>query len=483
MNFTAPEFLLLFLPAVLTAFALLRGGMHRQLFLVAASLLFYAQSGLQNLPLLLGSMAVNFAVGAWLVRPAAPKAARRLALWAAIVIDLGVLLSFKGLAVWRGEGEGFRTAADILIPLALSYVTFQQIGFVYACYSRHIRQLSLANYLFFVAFFPQLIIGPIVRYQDAHRQLAQGRLTVLSAENLAVGLAIFGFGLTKKVLLADPLFEPVDQVFVAAVVGHVATLDMWFAVVAFQLQLFLDFSAYADMAIGMARMFGIDLPVNFDQPLHARDRFDLWRRWHISFAVFMRSHVFRPLVRNWRVPAVPALAVTALLSGLWHGLGWTFVVWGLAQTALMLATHYRRKRFGGAVPTGRIAIVRAIAFTFLANCMLGAIFRTPTLDGMSNVFGQLFSWQAGYSLLNVRAWLSLVLCAFAVWIWPDTSRFFHRYWRAIDLRAVGERPATYARPSWIAFELTPFWALVGGVALFTCFMFLDRSGRFIYAQF
>jgi alginate O-acetyltransferase complex protein AlgI len=487
MNFTSPAFFALFLPASVLLFAACRNAILRQYLLIGLSLLFYGLSGQSNLTVLLASIGLNLLYGKLLTRPVDLQwPGRVVLLWLAVATNIGCLLTFKILAVSISDGQGFRTAQDILIPLALSFVTFQQIGFVYACYKRQIKQVSIANYLFFIAFFPQLIIGPIVRFQDMDRQVREGRLTKFSADNLAIGLSIFLFGLTKKILFADQLFVPVDLVFQSVQTGPVATGDMWFAIFAFQLQLFLDFTAYADMAIGIARMFNIDLPINFDRAFKARDRFDLWRRWHITFAVFMRTHVFFPLVRKAKIPIGLAMALTGFLSGLWHGLGWNFIVWGLAQSALMLLIHERNKRFSRRVADTRTTVVRAISITFLTNALLGVIFRTPTLSGMQNVYSNLFDWTAFFghnSLIEPKAWAMMVISAFMIWVWPDTPQFFQKFWTAIDLRNRGARPPGYEQAAWISFDLNRRWAIVGGALLVSCLISAGDSTRFIYVQF
>jgi alginate O-acetyltransferase complex protein AlgI len=484
MNFTAWQFLWVFLPLSILAFALLKQATGRQLFLIAASLFFYAYSGASNAAVLMTSIIVNYTVGRILCSPViASRQWRLFTLWLGIFGNLGCLIAFKVLALSSGEGEGFRTEQDILIPLALSFITFQQIGFIYSCYTKKIQLVKILNYLFFIAFFPQLIMGPIVRYEDINHQLKSGNLKRFSLENFAVGFSIFGFGLAKKVLLADSIFIYVDRIFTAAVATQVSTTDMWFAIIAFQLQIFLDFSAYADMAIGLARIFGINLPVNFDRPLKAQNRFDVWRRWHISFVVFMRTHVFRPLVRKGKLPVSVALIITGLLSGIWHGLGWTFIVWGALQTLLMLAAHYRKKLFTQSNGTGRVSVFFSIATTFLVTCLIGAVFRTPTIDGIVAVYGQLLTWNPMPSLLSLHSYVILFVCAFISWVWPDTHQLFHRYWQATDLRSKNARPKGFAEPSWVEFRLSIPWAIASGVILVSCYLLLSQSGRFIYVQF
>ncbi len=485
MNFASYEFILVFLPLTLGLFAILPGQRTRQWLLVGASMVFYAIEASANAGFLLATMAVNYLLASQVLTKYTgwPRQKRLAALWFGVMANLGCLLGFKIYALQEASGQGFRVEQDILIPLAISFITFQQIGFLTACYRQQIQDVSLSSYLFFIAFFPQLILGPIVRYEDMNRQLQERRLQTMSLDNLAVGLAIFVFGLAKKVSLADSIAVPVDRIFVAVEAGPVQSIELLYAMVGFQLQLFLDFSAYADMAIGLARIFGIDLPVNFDRPFFARDRFDLWRRWHITFAIFMRSHVFRPLVRTGWVSPVVALMVTAVLSGLWHGLGWTFVAWGLIQAMLMLGSHYRRHWWGrGRNPAGTFALP-AVALTFATNSLLGTVFRSPDFSSLLELMRQLFANTPAVGLIGPYSWGLLLLGALSIWVLPDTSQLFHRYWRALDLRPKPLVAPKYATRSWLEFRINSLWAVVWGALFVACLLLLGAKQRFVYVQF
>lgn len=487
MNFASWSFVGLFLPLVLGAFLLIRGKRRaegRQALLIAASLLFYGVSGAANLAMLGASIALNFAAGRALAAPRPGQSIRRAIMWSAVIANVGALLAYKVLALDSRAIDGFLSAPEILIPLALSFITFQQIGFVVATYRRSIRHPDLFDYLFFVAFFPQLILGPIVQYGHIAAQLREGALARVATRDIAVGLAIFVLGLSKKVLLADQMALPVNSVFDGVLDGNrPATLDAWFAISGFQFQLFLDFSAYAEMAIGLARMFGIALPINFDEPYKSVNRFDLWRRWHITFVVFMRTHVFMPLVRHWRVPPTAAIVVTALLSGLWHGLGWTFVLWAIVQSAILLALHWRGRRRRQVYPTGAPALVWAIATTFLVTCLLGTLFRAPTLDAAEALYGALMGLGAGGpSSIGPRDWLVFTACAVLIWALPSASRLFGGDWTAVDPRP--EVPRTGARELVpVRFRLSAGWGATCALLLILTFFYLGESQRFVYVQF
>ncbi len=486
MSFAGWPFLALFLPLALGGFYALPAGAAaraRQAWLIGASILFYAVSGLESLAVLAASIALNFTAGTVLAGDRLPGVGgRRAVTWAAVALNVGLLALFKIDALATRGAGGFLSASDILIPLALSFVTFQQIGFVVACYRRQLRPQPF-DYLFFVLFFPQLVMGPIVQYRDIARQLRAGALALASRQDVAVGLAIFTFGLAKKLLLADPLADPVDAVFAAAATGVApSTADAWFAIAGFQFQLFLDFSAYADMAIGLARMFGVALPINFDQPFKAVNRFDMWRRWHITFVLFMRTHVFTPLARHWRLPAAAALFATAMLSGLWHGLGATFFLWSLMQATILLGLHLRSKARREAAPKGP-ARVRAIAATFLVTCLLGAMFRSPNLLAASSIYPALTGLGSGAPA--VAGWeeaLRMLAAASVIWLLPDAQRLFARYWTATDPRPDAPR-GRGAAPGGLLFHLDARWGAAFGLLLVLTLLFAGSGERFIYVQF
>jgi D-alanyl-lipoteichoic acid acyltransferase DltB (MBOAT superfamily) len=485
VNFSAWTFLVLFLPATMAGFLLLRGASAvwtRQALLVAASLVFYGLGSLHDLGVLAASAAANFAAGRLLGGGGIEgRRARQIALWSAVGFNVALLFGFKLLALADRAADGFLSSEEILIPLALSFVTFQQIGFVVACYRRRIARPGLFNYLFFVFFFPQLVMGPIVSFESIDRQLRDKALVRVDAGDIVVGLSIFLFGLAKKVLLADRLAAPVEAMFDAGGIAAASPAEAWFAIAAFQLQLFLDFSAYSEMAIGLARMFGVALPINFDRPLSAVNRFDMWRRWHISFVTFMRSHVFRPLVRHAGLGAPAALAATALVSGLWHGLGWTFMLWAAAQTAILLISHYRSRRRRRPVPAAGPRRALAIALTFATTCLLGVLFRSPTVGVAGDVYSALAPWNGGGGAVTLRDWAVAALAALVVWAAPDARALFGGYWTAIDPRP--DPPPRRDAPWWPRFALNRRWAIAFALLMLTTLFMVTDGNRFIYVQF
>ncbi len=277
--------------------------------------------------------------------------------------------------IMAGAGIDLPTL-DIFLPLAISFFTFQQILFLTDCRRGDIAPVPALPYACFVAFFPHLIAGPIVRPSEILPQFAAGDVAVPREENLSAGLALFLLGLAKKLVLADCFAHFADVGFAAAAGGErLSFFEAWYAASAYSLQIYFDFSGYSDMAIGLARMFNIRFPLNFDSPYKSHDIGEFWRRWHISLSQFLRDHVYIPLGGNRRGTARLRvnLMATMLLGGLWHGAAWNFVLWGGLHGAF-LVVHQMFRRLGGRLPS-----LPAQALTLLVVLVAWVPFRA---DGM-----------------------------------------------------------------------------------------------------
>lgn len=344
MVFSSEVFLFGFLPAVLALYFLAPGALLKNIVLVGASLVFYAWGEGRFVALVLGSALVNYGFGLALWRtPGDGTRARRLVLAAALACDLGALAYFKytgfltdNLTFITGGAIGRSVAlSQVYLPLGISFYTFHAISYVVDVYRRTspARKNPLEIVLYF-AFFPQLIAGPIIRYKDIAAQLSR---RAVSVEGFAYGVRRFVVGLGKKVLIANTLGLCVDRVFNTPA-SQVSTGLAWFALAAYTLQIYFDFSGYSDMAIGLARMFGFTFLENFNFPYIAGSITEFWRRWHISLSRWFRDYLYIPLGGNrvapWRVYL--NLLIVFFLCGLWHGAKWTFVVWGLIHGTFLV---------------------------------------------------------------------------------------------------------------------------------------------------
>jgi len=400
--FNSYEFIFLFLPATLAGFFLVARAGHKlaALWLALASLFFYGWWNPKFLLLLLGSIAFNYAAGCLIARAQGTPRSRPL-LIAAVSANLLVLCVFKYADFFIGTLEGVSGRAiphaGILLPLGISFFTFTQIAFLVDVHRGLAREYNFIHYLLFVNYFPHLIAGPLLHHKQMMPQFAQESTYRISAENIAIGLTIFAIGLAKKVLLADSFGAYATPVFDAARDGMQPKLVVaWIGALAYTLQLYFDFSGYSDMAIGLSRMFGVTMPLNFASPYKAQSIIEFWRRWHMSLSQFLRDYLYVPLGgnRHGKVRRYVNLMITMLLGGLWHGASWTFVAWGGLHGLYLVVNHaWRglRERFGAA-PTspsagGRVA---GVAVTFVAVVVAWVLFRAASFGAAQSMLAGMF---------------------------------------------------------------------------------------------
>jgi D-alanyl-lipoteichoic acid acyltransferase DltB (MBOAT superfamily) len=313
------------------------------LMMIVCSLVFYGWLRADYTLILVGSAGVNFAIATRLEQDRSAALFR-----CGVAFNLLLLGVFKyaDFAVTNGNSLFHLdwTLPNIALPLALSFITFEQISFLSDVRSRKVARGDFLRYFAFVTFFPKLIAGPIIRYRELLPQF--NRAGVNSAEQVFTGLCIFCFALFKKVMIADRLAPMVDQTVSNLQGGAMASqADAVSALLAYSLQIFFDFSAYSEMAIGIAWMFGIQLPVNFNSPYKAGSLIDFWRRWHITLSSFLRDYVYFPLggSRDGFVRTSINLLLVMLVGGIWHGAAWTFVAWGFLHGAALMAAHGLRE--------------------------------------------------------------------------------------------------------------------------------------------
>ncbi len=368
MLFNSFIFIFGFLPLVLACTFL--AGRHSaaaaKLALTLLSLGFYAWWRPVHLPLLLGSILFNWVMGDRIQRAHASGRKRQAGALLALglAVDLGLLAWFK-YANFLADNLGAAFGTDwtlerIILPLAISFFTFQKIAYLIDSARGEASRMSLLDFSLFAAFFPQLIAGPIVHFKEVVPQLRSPRFGSPQWRNLAIGTVIFAIGLFKKTVIADTLSPFVPELFVAASQPGTASLAAgWLAAITFTLQLYFDFSGYSDMAIGLARMFGVKLPLNFHSPLRAANIIDYWRRWHMTLQRFIVAYLFQPLalpltrwaaerrLDGWSMFAV-SVAVPSFITfvgvGIWHGAGWTFVAFGLMHASYICINEAWRER-------------------------------------------------------------------------------------------------------------------------------------------
>ncbi len=337
MLFNSYNFIFLFLPIVFFVYFYLshkKWTTASKTYLVISSLFFYSWWNVLYLPLIIGSMLVNYMVGTRLSKhKMAANYSKKMLLTIGVGANVLLLAYFKytdffivnlnSIADWSID------LFNLTLPLAISFFTFQQIAYLVDSYRNEGQEYHVLNYALFVTFFPQLIAGPIVHHQEMMPQFLKTKNKLISYSNIALGLFIFSIGLFKKVVIADTF-----SIWATAGFDNAQTLSLleaWATSLSYTFQLYFDFSGYTDMATGIALLFNIKLPINFNSPYKALNIQEFWRRWHITLSRFLRDYIYIPLggSRKGQLKTFINLMATFILGGLWHGAGWTFIFWGL----------------------------------------------------------------------------------------------------------------------------------------------------------
>lgn len=344
MLFNSYQFIFCFLPVALVVFYFLCQKhllVAARAWLVLCSLAFYAYWDYRYLVLLLCSIAFNYTIGSAIDR--APQVKARWLLALGVSVDLSLLCYYKYAMFLLGASNRFMhtdfVIPQIVLPLGISFFTFTQIAYLVDVYRREVKDFHWLGFSLFVTFFPHLIAGPIMWHKSVIPQFYRLRNFIFSQRNFALGLAVFIIGLSKKVLIADNIAGWVSPVFNNA--SRVGILEAWAGALAYTFQLFFDFSGYSDMAVGLAFMLNIVIPINFESPYLTTSIIDFWRSWHISLSTFLRDYLYIPLGGNrcGKVRHYWNMFLTMLLGGIWHGAGWTFVAWGGLHGTYLIVNH------------------------------------------------------------------------------------------------------------------------------------------------
>ena len=516
MLFNSYVFILVYLPLTLGIFFALGHRGSRKLaigWLVMASLAFYSWWDARYLALIVASILANYLVGTLLGDTAGTTRTRKRILAAGVAANLLVLGYYKYFDFFiESANSALGTAlapSGVVLPLGISFFTFTQIAFLVDAYRGEVREYDLTRYSLFVTYFPHLIAGPVLHHKEMMPQFANPSIFRFDARNFSAGITCFALGLFKKTVIADSLALHATPVFAAAQRGDVlTTADAWGGALAYTFQLYFDFSGYSDMAIGLALMMGVRLPLNFDSPYKATSIIDFWRRWHMTLSRFLRDYLYIALGGNRKgeVRRYLNLFLTMLLGGIWHGAGWTFVIWGALHGSCLVINHgwqaWRRKsgwRDRDAGPVGKAA---AWLLTFLAVVIGWVYFRAADVATAHSVLGSMFTpsgWQlsgffaaavmdtalgrlatlaglegvAGLLLAAVLA-AALAICLLA----PNTQEIMGRhYWTPHGtLEPLHGKPEGRWRP-----DLR--WASVAVAAGTASLLQLSAVSEFLYFQF
>jgi alginate O-acetyltransferase complex protein AlgI len=463
--------------------------------LIGASLVFYAWWIPAYLLLLFTSIVFNHVI----VRSLLQGRGGRLIVIVGIAFNLLLIAYYKYAALlvetlnW-GLGADFRVP-DVLLPIGISFFTFQQISLLVDAYKGHVKHLSFEDHVFFVSFFPQLIAGPIVRQNDLLPQIANREDWRLRADMVAVGIALFSLGLFKESFLIDPIAPRIDLVYTAAAQGApIGFADAWVAAFGYGFQIYFDFSAYSDMAIGLAFIFGIRLPLNFFSPYKAASVREFWRRWHITLSRFLRDYLFIPLGGSrFGLPhTLLALLVTMTLGGLWHGAAWTFALWGLLHGIYLGINHVwrfcvdrwlvglrERVRRTRSLALGLKGL--SILITFVAVNFAWILFRAEDTQSV---------WRMLAAMAGMSGWMHVVEPSNGItpmlpiylaicWLAPNSMQLFSGTRAPLHVEEYvrdGRRPR-------FRFGLTRAWASVTAVLFIIAWFAISNLSPFIYFQF
>ncbi len=515
MLFSSYAFIFVFVPATLLAFHLANrlAGVRGALWaLVLASLVFYGMWDTRFLGLLLASIGLNWLTARGIAAAVAVGRDRAagMALAAGICGNLGLLAWFKYAGFLAASVNSLFGSVlpipHLLLPLGISFFTFEQLAYLVDVRRGAPAERDPLRYALFVAFFPRLVAGPILRYGEIMSQVPRSGRLQARGTDLAVGMTLFAIGLVKKALLADGIAPYANAVFADAAGGAAPDLLLaWGGVLAYALQLYFDFSGYSDMAIGTARCFGLRFPVNFNSPYKAGSLIEFWRRWHMTLSRVLRDYLYVALGGNRRGLARRHvnLMLTMLLGGLWHGANWTFVIWGALHGAGLIVNHAwaglcvrapRLQRAAGSAP-GRLL---GWLLTMLLVLVGWALFRAPDfgtagrmLAGMAGLQGLAMpdavldrlpglralgitaSDGSGSRFMLMWAWV-MALGAVALGL-PNSQQWL------VNWRPVLEH--VRAGPAVLQWRMTPAWSVTMAVVALAGLISASRGGEFLYWQF
>lgn len=491
MLFNSYPFIFGFLPAALVGFFLISkfGRAYGASFLALASLFFYGYWNYMYVGLLLASIISNFYLGMKLSHYSSTSKIDRgsLLLKVGVAANLGLLGYYKYYDFFVGAvNESIGTIfpmQHIVLPLGISFFTFTQIAFLVDAHQGKVREHSLIHYTLFVTYFPHLIAGPVLHHKEMMPQFEKPSTYQVSSSNLLIGLTIFGIGLFKKVVLADGISKYVEPVFGGPAIGLTPSFgEAWAGALAYTLQLYFDFSGYTDMAIGLSRCFGIQLPINFNSPYKADSIIEFWRRWHITLSRFLRDYLYIPLGGNKLGSArrYSNLMITMLLGGLWHGPAITFIVWGGLHGVYLAVNHAWRTLLADiSLPNSFAWMMKPlrIFITFIAVVVAWVFFRADSLHTAITILGAMaaFDFTISENLVDKEVWTWIILLLGIAWFAPNTQEIMANYEPGLGASNTANRHFHW-KPSLLR-------VLIFGFMTWVALSSMVEDSEFLYYQF
>jgi alginate O-acetyltransferase complex protein AlgI len=505
MLFNSAAFIFKFLPLALLGFAVLgRFGRRAAIgWLAFISIVFYMAWKPAFVVLLLGSIALNFLLSRLIAASKTKPRVQSFWLITGIAGNLGALCYFKYLFpllhFFTRHGWSQHEWGNVVLPLGISFFTFTQLGYLIDLRDGVAEPQSLTSYALFVTFFPHLIAGPILHHKEIMPQFAEERQYGLNRADLSVGLTWFVMGLCKKVLIADMIAPYADAVFAAPAQQSIATA--WIGAVTYVLQLYFDFSGYSDMAIGLARMFSIRFPFNFNSPYKAASVIEYWQRWHMTLTHYITLYLYSPIalnVRRRRLDAGKAISkkatrtlegfvalvayptvVTMLLAGIWHGAGLQFILFGLIHGVCITLEHawnlFRPSNGKSMHPLAHMAAVLRVSLTVV---IADIFFRAPSVRGAWSLLRSMFGMNGVAHQTIAGASLLALLLLPVVWLFPNTQEILG------ETAETGKSEASETLGRFgLRWKPNFAWALLMGATVFLVLLNMSRPSTFLYFQF
>lgn len=496
MLFNSFGFLFIFFPITVIGFFLLasRNQALATIWIGLSSLFFYGWWDYHYIPLLLSSITLNYWTS-WKISTANPSRKRHW-LILAISANLALLGYYKYAGFFISSTSSLTgihlDTSNIVLPIGISFFTFTQLAFLVDTYQGKVNERRFTHYLLFVTYFPHLIAGPVLHHKEMMPQFRDERNYRPKLSNFVIGMAFFFIGLAKKVLIADNLSPYAGDLFGQS--SQPSLIAAWGGVLAYTFQLYFDFSGYSDMAIGLSRVFGVKLPINFNSPYKSTNISEFWRRWHMTLSRFLRDYLYIPLGgnRKGKYRRYFNLTTTMLLGGLWHGAGWNFVIWG-GLHGFYLGIHQawcsRISRCGSPHNPGGKQYISTL-ITFVAVCFAWVFFRAPDISvsieiirGMLGLNG-IYSYENSYGNFlelkaNIEIWVYITLAAGLAFFSPNTQELVGKYISSSEIETVVIGLSQNGRNA-ISNLVLPFLL---GVMAAVALMNLSRPSEFLYFNF
>lgn len=518
MLFNSYIFIFIFLPSTIIGFFVIASTGRKQLalaYLVVASMIFYAWWNPIYIILILLSIIFNYMMGMEIGRDTTKFSAKRI-LVLGIFANL-LLLAYYKYANFFVDNLNFLVNTgmhidNIILPIGISFFTFTQIAFLIDAYRGETHEYNFFHYCLFVTFYPHLLAGPIVHHKELIPQFSKKCIYSLNCRFLSIGLTVFAMGLFKKVVIADTVAIYSTPVFAAAAKGSLITfLEAWSAALAYTFQIYFDFSGYSDMAIGLSYMFGIKLPFNFHSPYKATNIVEFWRSWHMTLSRFLRDYLYIPLGgnRKGKIRRYVNLFITMLLGGLWHGAGWTFVLWGALHGFYLIVNHAwgEVKSRLGLTASSPSWTWPAKLLTFLAVVFAWVFFRADNFStaivflkgmcGLNGIYlpvgylhklgflGKFLSY-SGVKFIEPKFYFGLpvffllFILLLVVWLIPNTQQILFKNKIGLEIHHKLEVSAFWRRFAW---SPNTCWAIIIFVISIISIVMISDTNEFLYFQF